>query len=52
MLALFVLIFFGCSWGCAVIAHQKGRNPVAWFILGAMFGFIAVIVLLMLDNRR
>ncbi len=52
MLALFILIFFGCSWACAVIVHQKGRNPVVWFVLGAMFGFAAVVALLILKSRR
>ncbi len=36
----------------AWVAHQKGRNPYAWFPLGLVFGVIAVIALAGLPSHR
>lgn len=34
---------------CAVFAAQLNRSMAAWFVLGALFGFIAVVALFALD---
>lgn len=31
--------------GCAWLADEKGRNPLAWAILGLFFSFAAMILL-------
>lgn len=50
------LLFCLISWTligylCSRIAQNRGRNPMLWFILGAILGLIAVIVLYILPSR-
>lgn len=45
----FVVFLFGAF--CALWAQNSGRNPWAWFFLGAFFNFITVLVLLS-KNRK
>jgi hypothetical protein len=33
------------------IARRKGRHPVGWLILGFIFSFIALIVVLLLPSK-
>jgi uncharacterized protein DUF4339 len=42
-------VFF--AWGCAHHARFRGRNPMAWFFAGAMFGLFALIALFILPMR-
>jgi hypothetical protein len=44
-----VLWLFGAF--CALWAQQTGRNPWLWFLLGLIFSFITVIVLLVKNSR-
>ena len=30
---------------CAIIAGQKGRSALGWFVIGALFSFIAIPLL-------
>jgi hypothetical protein len=34
--------------GCAVIASNKRRDPLAWFVLGFLFNIVALIVIAVL----
>lgn len=34
--------------GCAIIASNKKRDPVGWFLLGFFFSFVALIVVAVL----
>lgn len=36
----------------AAIASSKGRNPVGWFFLGALFSCFAIILILVLPNLK
>ncbi len=36
----------------AAIASSKGRNTVAWFLLGALFSLFAIILVLVLPNLK
>lgn len=31
--------------GCAIIAANKKRDPLAWFVLGFLFSLVALIVI-------
>ena len=44
---LFAALAFLLLWGalCAWLADQKGRDPVAWFILGCLLSVVALLVL-------
>jgi hypothetical protein len=42
-----VLILFGAF--CALWAQNTGRNPWLWFFGGALFNFIAVLILLRMN---
>ncbi len=42
---LMVMIWGLCGWACYSIAESKKRNKELWAILGALFGFIAVIII-------
>ena len=37
---------------CAVVASNKGRSAVGWFILGFFFPIIAIIVLCCIANLK
>lgn len=30
--------------GCAIIAANKNRDPLGWFVLGFLFSFVALVV--------
>lgn len=47
-LVYLVLVAILTAW----LAHQKGRNPYAWFPLGLVFGVIGVIALAGLPSHR
>jgi hypothetical protein len=42
--ALFWVVIWGAL--CAVLANSRGRSPVSWGLLGALFGVFAVVFLL------
>lgn len=48
LISFAIFLFFGTI--CAVIAKQKGRDPVAWYVLGMLFCLLALIVLLLLPS--
>lgn len=37
---------------CAVVAKHKGRSVVGWFVLGAVFGLIPLIIVACLPSKR
>ena len=47
-----LLIIVGLIAGtiCALVANQKGRNPIGWFFLGFFFGLFGVIASLVVSN--
>ena len=38
-----IWLLFGVA--CYVLAKEKGKNPILWAVLGALFGIFALIVL-------
>ena len=42
-----IAIVYWISFGgfCAWLAGEKGRNVLAWFVLGIVFGFVALLTL-------
>ena len=46
-----LLIWF-FAWGvvCGAVASNRGRNPILWFIIGAVISPLALIVLLTMPN--
>ena len=45
-----LIIGFGIVWYCWVEAEHKNRNPWTWLILGVIFGFFALLVLVYLND--
>ena len=45
-----LIIGFGIVWYCWVEAKQKNRNTWTWLILGLIFGFFALLVLVYLKD--
>ncbi len=45
---LAILAVFGLI--CSLIAHQRGRNPVGWFFIGAFLGCFGIILILVLPD--
>ena len=45
---LLVWLFMGIV--CSIIAQNKNRNAVAWFILGVLFSLFAVIIVALLPK--
>jgi hypothetical protein len=52
LIALLVQLFFLFGFGiaCAVIASNRGRNPLAWFFIGMLTSCIGLILVLVLEN--
>lgn len=46
LLSFVIFLLFGVI--CSFVAKQKGRDPVAWYILGMLFCLLALIVLFLL----
>lgn len=40
------------SFLCMQLAKIKGRSPHTWSVLGALFGPVALVVLLMLESNK
>lgn len=50
MVELLIWVLFGVA--CYVLAKEKGKNPILWAVLGALFGIFALIVLAFLPNEK
>jgi hypothetical protein len=46
------VIWVGFGLACAGIANHKGRSPIAWFLFGFFFHIIAVVIALVVTNRK
>jgi hypothetical protein len=46
LISILTWILFGCA--AAVWSKSRGRSPLAWFIIGAIFGIFALILLFFL----
>lgn len=47
-----ILIGILCACICARYARKRGRNPVHWFVWGALFGLFALLALFLLPARK
>lgn len=45
LMALLIVIWVVVAVLCAVIASNKGRSAVGWFLLGAIFGIFALLII-------
>jgi len=50
LLNIVVMVVFGGI--CAAIAHERGRSPIGWFVVGAIFSCLGLILLLVLPNLK
>jgi hypothetical protein len=41
-----------CGFICAAIASSKGRSTGGWFILGALFSLLAIIIVAVLSSNK
>jgi len=48
---LFPLIWLGCGLASASVASSKGHNGCLWFVLGFLFGPIALLISLVLSKE-
>lgn len=46
LISLFLLLFF--AFLSAYVAKQRGRDPIAWFMIGILLGIFAPILLMIL----
>ena len=44
------MIIFGTL--CAIVAKSKRRSAVGWFVLGALFGLIPLIIVACLPSKQ
>ena len=53
-IAISVFIFVGLCFGsfCAALANAKNRDPIAWFILGLSFNFLALISIISMPRLK
>ena len=51
----FILLYLGSGvifgFFCAYLADQKGHSGGAWFVLGLLFSFLALLVLIGLPSE-
>ena len=46
-------LFWACAAvACAIVASIKGRNVFGWFLLGALFSLIALLIVLSLPSIK
>jgi len=43
-------ILVACMVACHIIAKNKGRNPIAWGVTGAIFGPFAILILMLMPK--
>ncbi|MAM95710.1 zinc ribbon domain-containing protein [Parvibaculum sp.] len=48
----YVVIWLLFAGAAAVVASNKGRSGAGWFLLGAVFGLFALIVVAVLPNLK
>lgn len=46
------IIWIGFALACAIVANNKGRSPVLWFLIGLCFSLIALIIILVLPSLK
>jgi len=49
---VYLIVGLICGGACALIAHGKGRSPIAWFFIGLILGVIGVVMSLVSSNRK
>jgi len=49
---IIVIVWLASSLFCALVANEKGYSNVAWFFGGLIFGFIALIAVAGLPDKR
>ena len=47
LVGYFILWFFSILW-CVIVARNKNRSVVGWFLFGLLFSIFAVITILLL----
>ena len=47
-----LLVWCLCGYGCYKIAEVKGYEPMAWALLGILFGVFALLVILLIPNKK
>ena len=47
-----LLVWCLCGFGCYKIAEIKGYDPIAWALLGVLFGVFALLVLALIPNKK
>lgn len=47
MLIIIFMLLFG--WACSYIAKDKRRDHVSWFVIGALTGFVGLIIIAVLS---
>jgi len=51
-MGLTIFIWVAMAVITALAASARGRNPVAWFIWGALFSFFALLAVLVMENKK
>ena len=49
---ILLILWIACGFYCLVIAKSKGHNGTAWLLGGFFFGFIALIAIAGLPDRK
>ena len=47
-----LLVWCLCGFGCYKIAEVKGYEPMAWALLGVLFGIFALLVIALIPNKE
>jgi hypothetical protein len=52
MYTRYILIALACGIISFLVAKEKGKNPIAWFIYGLLFSFITIFVIAFIRKKR
>lgn len=47
-----LLVWLAMAYICYITASEKGLNSALWGILGVIFGFFALMVLVMIPSKK
>ena len=47
-----LLVWLACGFACYKLAEKQGRNTVLAAVFGVIFGLVAVLVYLIIGNKK
>ncbi len=49
---MFLILWIGSAIATAGLAHERGRSPWLWLIIGLLTGFLGLIAVLVMERQN